>query len=122
VLWLCCDAAVKSEWEIDTLAEFVIEIATPSKDVVDGLVASKAATVTTTRNLTGEIIVVLSVGLPIATALIREVGNVLKGRQATIRAQKLKIGKGTMSFDGFSADEIGALIDKLRETDLGGRS
>lgn len=112
-----CQISMRTE----TLAEFVIEIATPSKDVVDALVASTDATVTTARNLTGETIVVLSVGLPIATTLIKEVGKILKDRQASIRAQKLKIGKGTMSFDGFSADQIGALVDKLREVDLSER-
>lgn len=99
------------------MAELVMEIGTGSKEVVDQLTALEGVTATTTRNFTGEMIVALSIGGSIATVLVREIAKIVMGRQATIRAQKLKIGKGTISFEGFSADQIGSLIDTLIKAD-----
>ena len=104
------------------MTEFVVEIATRSQAVADGLKALKEVNVTTSLNLTGEIVIVSAVALPLAGTLIREIGKIVKEQQATLRAQKLKVGKGTMSFEGFSPDEISSIIDKLAETGLGGSS
>jgi hypothetical protein len=104
------------------MAEFFVEIATRSGEVVDALKAVAEAEVSTTRNLTGETIVALSAALPLATVVIKEVSKIIQDRQATIRAQKLKIGKGTMSFEGFSATDINLLIEKVKEAELVDRS
>ena len=98
--------------------EYIIEINTTSKAIIDQCSKIEEVKVSTTRNLTGGVIIVLSVATPLATVLIKEVAKVIGDRQATIRAQKLKIGEGTISFEGFSADEIGRIVTKLSATDV----
>ena len=102
------------------MPEFVIEIGTGSREVIDRLMTLEGATATTTRNFTGEVIVALSVATgPVATVMVREIAKIIKSRQAVIRSQRLKIGKGTISFEGLSAGQIGALISFVSATSEG---
>lgn len=55
------------------LGEFQIEIVTSSQAVVEAMKSLKDSSVITTRNLTGEVVVVLSIALPMASMIIKEV-------------------------------------------------
>jgi hypothetical protein len=58
----------------------------------------------------------------LAGTIIKEVGKIVRKHRANVRAQKLKVGKGTMSFEEFSSDQIPSIIDKLTRIDLVGPS
>lgn len=99
------------------MLSYVVAIATRSSDTVASLQSVKDASVSIEKNLTGETIVVMSIVVPVAIAAIKEIGNIIRDRGATIRSQEVKIGKGTMSFKGLSEDAICQIIEKLRDLD-----
>jgi hypothetical protein len=99
------------------MGPFLIEFSTRSNDVVKALKSRSDADVSVERNMTGETIVLLSVLAPIATVAIKEIGKMVHERQLSLRSQKLKLGKGTLSFDGFSSDEICEVLEKLQKSD-----
>lgn len=93
--------------------EYIIEISTTSKALVDHCSTIEGVKVSTTRNLTGEVVLFLSVATPLATVIIKELSKLYGEKQARIRSQKLKMGKGTISFEGFTSDEIIKIISKM---------
>jgi hypothetical protein len=101
-----------------SLSTFVIEFATRSGVVVPALEGLRGVNVTTERNMTGELVVAASILVPITTVLIKEVFSVIRSHHANILAQKLKIGKGTISFEGLSTDDICLILERLRELDI----
>ena len=95
--------------------EYIIEISTTSKALIDNYSAIDGVKTSITRNLTGEAILILSAATPIATIIIKEISKLYSEKQARIRSQKLKLGKGTISFEGFTSDEIVKIISKMSD-------
>jgi hypothetical protein len=100
------------------MGPFLIELSTRSNEVVTSLKSRSDAEITVERNMTGETIVLLSIAASLATVTIKEIGKLARERQVSLRSQKLKMGKGTLTFDGFSAEEISTILEKLRKQDV----
>lgn len=100
------------------MSTFVIEFSTRSNAAGAALEVLQGVSVTTERNMTGELILSAGILVPITTVLVKEVSNIIRSHHATIRAQKLKIGSGTISFEGLSTDDICSILERLRELDI----
>jgi hypothetical protein len=95
-------------------ARFVVTATADDSEPALALTRIEGVDVAQERHLTGEVVLLCSAGLSAMTVLAREIGRYARDRQLTIRAQELKIGKGTLSFKGFDSDEVVEILNKIQ--------